>query len=341
MDDHKLSTGSTLLNLALADDAMYGFLSGKYYFLVGDSAAGKTFLSVTCLAEAVVNKRFRNYRLIYDNIEDGCLLDLDRLFSKAVADRIEPPAKDDDGAPKYSSTVEEFYYNVDDAVEEGSSFIYVLDSMDALTSEPSEEKFDEHKEASRKGKQVAGSYGDGKAKINSERLRKVLKGIRDTGSILIILAQTRDNLGQGWDKKTRSGGWALKFYATAEIWMSIVSRLKRTVGGKEREIGVRVCLAVKKNRITGKLTKVEVDIYPSYGIDDLGSVVDYLVEEGVWKISKQTITAEGIGLSGTRDRLLRQIEDQGLVENVRLQAGACWRKVAEACALQRKNRYEC
>jgi RecA/RadA recombinase len=335
-----LSTGSTLLNLALAEDPHGGLLRGKYFFFVGDSASGKTFLVITCLAEAVQNPRYRRYRLIYDNIEDGCLLDLERLFGKRTSERIEPPAKGKDGEAVYSSTVEEFYFHVDDAIKQGKPFIYVLDSMDALTSDPSDEKFEEKKKAHRAGKTTAGSYGDGKAKINSEGLRKVLAGVRDTRSILIILSQTRDNLGFGFEKKTRSGGRALRFYATAEIWSSIVKRIKRTVGGKDRELGVRVCLDVKKNRITGKLSKVEVDIYPSYGIDDLGSLVDYLVDEGVWKKSGKNVTAIGLGVSGTRDKLIQELEEKGLQDKVRDIAGVCWRRIQEACALKRKRRYE-
>jgi len=334
-----LSTGSSLLNLALNDDPMGGLLRGKYYLLVGDSAAGKTMLSITCLAEAAMNRRFRDYRLIYDNIEDGCLIDLRRLFNDKVAQRIEPPRSTDDGEPIYSSTIEEFYYAVDDLVKSGTPFIYILDSADALTSEASEDKFVQHKKAYRSGKTAPGSYGDGKARINSERLRKVVSGIRQSGSILIILSQTRDNLGFGWEKRTRSGGRALRFYATAEVWMSIVKPIRKTVAGKEREVGVRVCIEVKKNRISGKRSEVEVDIYPSYGIDDLGSVVDFLVEEGYWKQAKQTINAPDIELSGTRDKLIRTIEDRGLQREVQAIAGVVWNRIAEACALNRRSRY--
>ncbi len=337
--EHNLSTGSTLLNLALADNPYGGLLRGKYYLLVGDSAAGKTFLAITMLAEAVMNRTFRRYRLIYDNIEDGCLLDLRRLFSEAVAERIEPPNRSEDGEPIYSSTIEEFYYFVDDMVQMGRPFIYVLDSADALTSEASEDKFEEHKKAHRAGKTAPGSYGDGKARINSERLRKVVNGIRDTGSILIILSQTRDSLGFGWEKRTRSGGRALRFYATAEVWMSIVKPIRKTVAGKEREVGVRVCAEVKKNRISGKRSEVEVDIYPSYGIDDLGSVVDFLVEEEHWTQTKQTITAPDIKASGSREKLIQIIEEKKLEPVVRDAAGAVWMKIAEACALKRKARY--
>lgn len=335
-----LSTGSTLLNLACSDNHHGGFLKGKYYFLVGDSASGKTFLSMTCFAEAVYHRRFKNYRLIYDNVEDGCLIDLASLFSEKVADKVEPPSVDEEGAPKYSSTIEEFYYHLDDANKKGTPFIYVLDSMDALSSGAEINKFEEHKKAFQEGKDSAGSYGDGKAKKNSEGLRKALAGIRSNGSILIILCQTRDNItGIGYEKKTRSGGRALKFYATMEIWSSIVGSIRKNVNGKDRQVGVKVRLQIKKNRITGKLQEATVPIYPSYGIDDLGSCVDYLLEEGYWETRKNTIVAKGLNLEGTREKLIAKIEENKLEDEVRSLVGKCWKEVDQACSLKRKKRY--
>ena len=69
-----VSTGSTLLNLACSDHPRIGFLMGGYYYLVGDSASGKTFLSLTCFAEACINPAFDNYRLIFDGINRRLLL---------------------------------------------------------------------------------------------------------------------------------------------------------------------------------------------------------------------------------------------------------------------------
>lgn len=335
-----LSTGSTLLNLACAGDPMGGFLPGKYILLVGDAAAGKTFLAITVLAEACRNPDYAEYRLIYDNVEDGCLLDLPRLFNQAVANRIASPCRGENGDSIYSSTVEEFYFNVDDAVKRGIPFIYVLDSMDALTCDAEVVKFDEKKKASRLGKPVSGSYGVDKARRNSEYLRKVLPGLRATGSILIILAQTRDDLGFGFAKKTRSGGHSLRFYATTEIWMSISGVVKKHIKGKDRQVGVKVKLRVRKNRVTGKLSEMNLEIFPSYGIDDLGSCIDYLVDEGWWEIQKQTITATGLDLVGTRDKLIAQIEEAGLETNVSEMVGECWSAIDKAGDLKRKGRYE-
>lgn len=346
-----LSTGSALLNCACSGNVFGGLLKGKYYFLVGDSQSGKTFFSMTCFAEATVNRHFKDYELIYDNAEDGCLIDLETLFNEEVADRIRPPKVDKQGNAVYSTTIEEFYYNLDDACDTGKPFLYVLDSMDALDSEAADKKFDQHKKAHDKVKgedddgkeeKLAGSYGDGKAKKNSEGLRRVLNRLRETGSILIIVCQTRDNLNAfSFDKKTRSGGRALRFYATTEIWSSVAGPIVKTVRGKRRKIGTQVILDVKKNRITGKLHSVMVDIYPSYGIDDTGSMVDYLVEEEWWaaKGKPKVLEAPEFEFTGARDKLIRHIEDSGRVDDLRVLVGQCWKGIDEACALKRNKRY--
>lgn len=339
-----LSTSCTLLNLACTDNPFIGFVRGKYYLLVGDSASGKTFLAMAAFAEASINPTFKDYRLIYDNSEDGMLMNVEKLFGKEVARRLEAPRNGKDGEPIYSYTVEDFYYHLDDAVKHGKPFIYVMDSMDGLTSVDEVTKFDAHKRVARgtgKKGDEAGSYGTAKARINSEGLRKLMGKLRDSGSILIILSQTRDNIGFGFEEKTRSGGRALKFYATVEIWTSVTGQINKVIRGKPRSVGVRVELRLKKNRITGKTPKVQTSIYPSYGIDDIGTCVDYLVSEEWWKQEKgkQAIEAGEFDMVLSRSKLIQKIEEEGWEQELRAIVGKCWKEIEEASVPSRKGRY--
>ena len=341
-----LSTGSTLLNMATSNSWRGGLETGHYYFFVGDSSSGKTFLTLTCFAEASINKQFDNHRLIYDDVEGGALMDFAKFFGQQVADRVEPPAgtKED---PEYSQHVEEFYFNLDTVLSAGKPCIYVLDSMDALSSAYEQKKFVEKKKASEKGTEAKGDYGDGKAKINSSALRACIPKLRDTNSILIIVNQTRDNINAGLfeSKKTRSGGHALTFYATLELWSSVGSPIKRAIRGKDRVIGTTSHIKVKKNRLTGRNRSVYVPIYYEYGIDDVGSCVDYLVSEGTWKKNKAgTITAAGLGdeddLALKRLQLIKHIEDNDLVTDLRMLVQSTWHAIEKACSMGRKPRYE-
>jgi RecA/RadA recombinase len=334
-----LSSGSTLLNLACSGKYYGAFIKGKYYYLVGDSSSGKTFLSLTCLAEASINPNFDKYRFIHDDVEGGALMSIEKFFGKEVARRIEPPAWEN-GEPVSSSTIEDAYYNIDDALNEGKPFIYILDSMDGLSSKAEQDKFEETKKAHRKGKTTAGSYGDGKAKKNSTNLRKLLKPLRQSGSILILISQTRDNLGIGFNKKSRSGGHALTFYACLEIWSSIGERITKIVKGKTRQLGISCVCRVKKNRIQGKDRKIKMPIYHSFGIDDVGSCIDYLLDEGHWKQRGNMIIAPEFKMKCTKEKLIRYIGIKELEKDLRMIVSDVWHEIEEACAVKRKRRYE-
>lgn len=342
-----VSTGSTLLNLACSGHSRCGFRKGHYYFLVGDSQSGKTWTSLSCFAESARNAAFDDYELILDNVEDGALMDFSFYFGKKAASRIRPPAYHPDGSPKNSETVEDFYYHITDLLKAGKKIIYVLDSQDALDSKAANKKFAKQKKAHQKGEKEAGSYGDGKAKYHSENIRGLLALLRKTGSILIIIGQTRDNVGSlGFDKKTRSGGKALKFYATLEIWTSVKplkGKIIKTVREKPRTVGI-ICLAeVRKNRFTGRVGKdrtVEIPIYFDYGIDDIGSCIDYLVAEQHWNATKGVIQASEFNFKGQRSKLIRYIEQKELEKDLRKLTAKVWKQIEDESRIERKRRYE-
>ena len=333
-----LSTSSILLNLAMSGKAHGGIPPGHYVLFVGDSHSGKTWLAMSCLAEAARNKRYKDYRLIYDGPEDGAMMDLKRFFGEALESRLEPPDMDEYGHPLYSSTTDEFYFNVHDAVGEGPC-IYVLDSMDALSSDSEMDKFEERKKARKDGKEIKGSYGDGKAKANASGIRQLLRPLSKTGSILIIITQTRDNIGALFAGKTRSGGHALKFYATCEVWTAVKETLYKTVAGRRRDIGVQCLVKIKKNRLTGQKPVVNFPIYHSYGLDDVGSCIDYLVSEGRWKVSKGNLTADDIGYNGKLSGAARYIEDNCLEKDLAGVVELVWMEIEEQSRLNRKSRF--
>lgn len=344
-----LSSGSTLLNLACTGHPDLGFLKGGYYYLVGDSQSGKTWTSLSCFAEACRNKAFQHYRLVFDDVENGALMDIEYYFGRDVVQRMEPPALKK-GRPSYSDTIESFYYHIFDLLKEGDPFIYVLDSQDSLTSSSSLKKFLKQKGAAEEGEDSAGSFGDGKAKYHSEHLRQVLAGLRKTKSILIIIGQTRDNLGMGFETKTRSGGRALRFYANLEIWTSVAGKIKKVVREKERTIGVKCLAEVKKNRVTGKIGKdrsVTIPIYYDLGIDDIGSCVDFLITEKHWpsvkkedKVVKGIFNAHDVVFEGSRTAIVRHIEEEDLEEKVRMLTAKVWQEIERECRPDRKRRYE-
>ena len=333
-----VSTGSTLLNLACSGHPRRGFAAGYFYWLVGDSTSGKTFLALTCFAEAMRNRHFKNYRIILDQPERGALMDLSRFFGATVAERIEAPRPD--GTP--SETIEDFYDHIDDALGIGKPFIYVLDSHDALFSEAEDETFHKQKTARRKGRDAAGSYGDGKAKKNSAGIRRLLPRLKKSGSILIMISQTRDNFNQftaRFNPKVAAGGRALKFYATVELWSSVREKIRKPVRGKNRTVGIVCRVDTKKNRFTGRDRTVEFPIYHTVGIDDVGGCVDWLVAEGHWKEKAGVVDAREFHFKETPESVVKKIESIGAERELQDVVAGVWAEIEKGCTVERKPRY--
>jgi RecA/RadA recombinase len=334
-----LSSGSTVLNLACTGRPDVAFYPGHFYFFVGDSSSGKTFLTLTTFAEASINEAFKDYRLIFDNVEDGALMDFAKFFGAGVAARVEAPS----ASGENSTTIEDFYYNWHDACLDGRPFIYVLDSMDALSSVDEAKKFNEHKKSRNKaGKAPAGSFGDGKAKKNSQNLRMILRLMKKTGSILIIICQTRENIGFGamFEPKTRAGGKSLKFYATLEMWTSVAKRLSKKLGDRTYKVGMISRIDVKKNRVQGKERTVDQPILYEIGIDDVGGCLDYLVSTGAAKQSESGVITFG-EMKGHRSKLITAIETSTRgVATLRTAVGAAWKAQELKLETGRKPRYE-
>lgn len=344
--DELLSTGVKLLNLIISGNPVGGLVKGRYFYFVGDSSSGKTFFTLTALAEASINPMFDGYRLIYDDVEGGALMNIEQYFGKRLADRIEPPAGTREN-PIYSTLVEEFYFNLDDAFNRKEPFIYILDSQDALDSLYARKKFKQLKTAMRTETKAKGDFGDGKAKFHSTRIREVTARLQERDSILIVVNQTRDVIEQkpsfGGPKTQASGGRALRFYASVQLWTSVASKIYKKINETKRQIGIMVKVSVKKNRISGKEWAINVPIFFSHGIDDVGASVDFLTGEGVWQKNKITGSIKATdfdGISGQLDKVVHLIEKDNLEDEVSDIALETYREVEAAARVQRKKRYE-
>ena len=329
-----IPTGSTLLNLACTDNFRGGFCPGKVVTLPGGSQSGKTLLTLTMMAEVCQSKKFKTYQLIYDDVEAALEFDIAEIFGNTLAKRMTSPPN---GA---SDTIQDLQANILTVAKTNKSFIYILDSFDALSSD--EEVKKAYKEALAKAissdevKAIAGSYKTEKAKIAGQILRLIKKNLKKTGSTLIIVQQTRQKIGLSYGKReTTSGGNAPYFYSTHQAWLTKIESLKK----RGRKIGSRVKAEVLKNKITGKIRTIEFDVYDDYGVDDIGSCIDFLVLEKYWEKEKLTIKAGEFNISATRDKLIREIEDQGLERQLSQLVGSVWAEIEASLKLNRKKRY--
>jgi hypothetical protein len=334
--DDYLSSGLTLVNLALTDNPFCAFKRGSYNFIVGDSMTGKSWFSTQLFAEAAHDPTFEDYTLVFDQPEDGVQFDVGSTFGQKTAERIRPPRYVDEQETS-SETVEEMYSLARKFMKKGPT-IEIVDSMDALTSLAEIKKSEKIAEGIEEGEETKGIMSDGKAKVNSMMLRQLMSPLQKHKSLFFIISQTRDAVGNMFSEKTRSGGKALRFYATTELWFSVRQTLKKTVKGQPRDVGALIQIKVKKNRHSSQRTTIDVPLLHDYGFDDIGSCVDWLCKNH-WKSGK-TIDAPEFKVSLKRDALVAYIEDkESRYEKLKLLTGEVWLSIREGMKPKRKKRY--
>lgn len=335
-----IPTGSTLLNLALSDNPYGGWRKGRMVNVIGDSSAGKSFMALTTFAEANTLKRLDDYQFIYDDAEHANSFNMNKLFGASTAKRIKAPAYTEENEPINSTLVEDFHDYIDRLLKKKEHFIYILDSFDSISTEAEEDKTEEMLEARRKGKETKGSYGMTKAKKASDILRNICGKLEKTEAVLNIISQTRDNIDpMSFSKKTRSGGKALKFYATHELWLAGAGAIKK----KDRVIGTKCAIKVSKNKLTGKVREVEFPIYYDYGIDNLGSCIDFMIKEKFWKgggNSKIEFGGTWDISACTKEKLISLIEENSWERKLAKVVGEAWYEIEESLKLGRKSKYK-
>jgi RecA/RadA recombinase len=334
-----LPTGSTLLNCACSDNPLGGFALGTVVIGIGDSSSGKSFLMLTSLAEAISQPRFDNYDLYYDDAEAAFGFDANKLFGENFLYN----EKTDKGRVYMvaSDTVQEFYGRMVQALDNKRPFIYVLDSYDFLTEEEEKARAEVTRKKTygekltKKEQTSKGGYKTEKVRVFAEVFRRCRRELRDTKSLFIVIFQTIDAINAQFVSKTRRGGNAPKFAASHELWMRVVD----SYSDKGLEIGIDSGVKVKKNKITGKVREVSFPIYYDYGIDDIRSCVEFLVEQNYWPLEKRTINCTHINFKGTIDKVIAHIENNALEDELRRHTGLCWVKREDSVKINRKRRF--
>lgn len=331
-----IDTGSTLLNLAITDKVDGGWPTCRMMNLVGDSSSGKTFIALTSQACCHYDEQFKGYATVYDDAESADSFDKEHLFGKSAAEAIRLP-KRKDGKSYKSELFQDFQLHVNTEINRQPTF-YVLDSFDAIKDKSQQDKNEANIKAHEEGKDAKGSFGMAKQKNASDYFGDVVHALERTGSLLLIISQTRDKVNSMFGGATRSGGRALKFYSCLEVWMREKSVITKTVKGKPVKIGIISEILVKKNKLTGKRREVVVPIYYDYGIDDIGSCVDYLISMGTWKKSGTKINTP-FGLH-TREKVISTIEgDEKKIAKLKSIVQSTWDSFENSIKTNRKPRF--
>lgn len=331
-------SGCSILDLACTGKIGTGYRPGTMVNIVGDKHTGKTLLALSCLASCAWLDL--PHKLKYYNTENEIGFDVENMFGKKLADRLEHHRL------KPPHLIEEWRDMMIDEAEQTEPRVVVVDSIDAMSSESEAQQIQKEKKARESGEEVRGSYGTGKALVNSQLFRYVMGMWEKNHHILILVSQTRTDIGSQFGGQTRSGGKSLDFYGWHIMWLHHAGRLKKEVRGNKIEIGNTTRVLLSKNKETGRQWHFEFNSYPDYGLDDVEAMVDFLVQWKRWSKDKSGNIRPEDGMdgleTGKKVSLINQIEENGRVDELRALVQNEWDNVMEKASpnRQRRRRFE-
>ena len=309
------STGSTLLDLVVGGGEKAGFGMGYEAGTIvrdwGGSSSTKTFKAVELIAANHYMYK-DSLKWVYDDCEGGNKMDTQALYGFDLFP---------DGRTS-SQTVEEWEYNVSkflSSLKKNEMGIYVLDSLDGLSSDATEERKDLRHKAYDKGKEFdEGTFGMNAAKFLSQEMFKGLAAmLAEKNALLYVISQERDNLNAtGYQKKNRlGGGRAIGFYETARIYSKQIEKIEK----QGRAVESIIKIIAEKTRHPRPFRSCMVNIKYDWGMDNIGSCIDFLFDCRSDKTGELLKKAGNIPFQDkewSRDELITYVYQQGLQKEI-------------------------
>ena len=277
-----ISTGSTMLDLAISNRPNGGLPVGRIIEITGLEASGKSLLA----AHALADTQKKGGLAVYIDTENA----ISREFLEAIGINL----KDMLYVPL--DTIEDIFDAIDSIVEsvrKNSKNRLVTIVVDSVAG------------ASTKIEMAADYDKDGwatsKAIILSKAMRKITNFVGRERICLIFTNQLRTRLGVSFgDQWTTSGGKAIAFHSSVRLRLKSVGQIKlaKSASAPEAVLGITTRAQVVKNRMGPPLRSVDYEIYFDSGIDDFGSWLTMLknynlvTQAGAWYTYTNTDTGE-------------------------------------------------
>lgn len=260
---HWVSTGSTILDIAISNRKSGGLPFGRIVELMGMEASGKSLMSAHILAET---QRLGGVG-VYIDTENA----MNEEFCRSIGVDVKKLV--------YSQleTVEDIFEAVETLItkiresNKDRLVTIVIDSM-AAASTAVEMEADYSKDG----------WATSKAIVLSKAMRKITQLIGRQNILLVITNQLRTKLGVTFgENTTTSGGFAVGFHSSVRLRLKNTGQIKGKIDGIEQVIGMEVEAQVKKNRCGPPLKKVKFKMYFDRGIDDMDSWMETMIERNI------------------------------------------------------------
>ena len=247
-----VSTGCSMLDLAISNRANGGFPVGRITEITGLEASGKSLLAAHTLAET----QKKGGLAVYIDTESASSAEFLTAIGVDLKTMLYVPLE----------TIEEIFETIETIVEnvrksdKDRLVTIVVDSvMGASTKIEMAMEYDKD------------GYATSKSIILSKAMRKVTNWIARERICLIFTNQLRTKLGVSFgDPWTTAGGKALPFHSSVRLRLKNTGMIKARVNGAEQVVGNKTNVHVVKNRMGPPNRKIDYEIYYDSGIDNYG-----------------------------------------------------------------------
>ena len=257
-----VSTGSTMLDLAISNKPNGGIAVGRITEINGLESSGKSLLGAHILAET----QRKGGVAVYIDTETSVSTE----FLGAIGVDVESMLY------LHLETVEDIFSAIEEIVskvresDKDRLVTILVDSLAAATTKVElEAEFDKD------------GWATSKAIILSKAMRKITQMIGRQKIVLVFTNQLRQKLGVMFgDPWTTSGGKALPFHASTRIRLKNLGQIKDK---KNNNIGMKMRAQVIKNRLGPPMRHADFELYFETGIDDDGSWLKVMKEHKLVK----------------------------------------------------------
>jgi recombination protein RecA len=257
-----VSTGSTVLDLAISNKPHGGIAVGRITEINGLESSGKSLLGAHILAET----QRKGGVAVYIDTETSVSTE----FLSAIGIDV------DSMLYLHLETVEDVFESIEEIVakvresDKDRLVTILVDSLAGATTKVElEADFDKD------------GWATAKAIIISKAMRKITQMIGREKIALVFTNQLRQKLGVMFgDPWTTSGGKALPFHASTRIRLKNLGQIKDS---KKNTVGIKIRAQVIKNRLGPPMRHADFELYFETGIDNKGSWLQVLKDHKLVK----------------------------------------------------------
>jgi len=274
-----ISTGSSILDIAISNKPNGGIGVGKITELNGLEGSGKSLVGAHVLANTQKKGGMAVYIDTESSVSQEFLEAIGVDISKMLYIQLE--------------TVEDLFEAIEHIItkiresDKDRIVTILVDSLAAASTKiEMEADFDKD------------GWSTAKAIIISKAMRKITQMIARQKVALVFTNQLRQKLGVMFgDPWTTSGGKALPFHASTRVRLKNAGQIK---DAKKNTIGIKIKSQVIKNRLGPPLRLAEFNLYFDRGISDYDSWLTVLKahklvkQAGTWYTYKDEETSEEI-----------------------------------------------